>query len=97
MGSIYVNAFETNPYQITVYWNELATNALKGDSEILSYGLEISTDEIIWNKITGSSTDYELFTDTTFTRSYLIEAGKTYSFRILASNVYGDGPYSPTS
>ena len=44
MGSIYVNAFETNPYQITVYWFELATEALKGDSEILSYGLEISTD-----------------------------------------------------
>ena len=97
MGSIFVNAFETNPYQITVYWFELATEALKGDSEILSYSLEISTDEVIWSKITGSSTDYELFTETTFTRSNLIEAGKTYSFRILATNVYGDGPYSPIS
>jgi hypothetical protein len=25
----------------------------------------------------------------------MIEAGKYYQFKVLASNIYGDGPYSP--
>lgn len=97
MGTVFVNAFETTVRQITIYWNELETQEEKGDSEILSYTLAFSKDAgLTWELLTGIGTGgvHDPFPLTQFTKDTYIEAGLFYSFKVLASNIYGDGPYS---
>lgn len=54
MGTIYVDAFKTTSNQVSVYWNNFVTSAQKGDSEIISYTLAMSSDNgITWRLLTG--------------------------------------------
>ena len=59
MGTIYVNAFETNTQEVTVYWNELLQGDESGDGLILSYNLEwdSGTSAAVWTSLIGSPSD----------------------------------------
>lgn len=78
----------TSALQIELTWTLLSTNFAKGGSEITGY-------KIYWDNATqnGLFVDLESLPDGTLT-NYIttsVQQGSTYSFKISALNIYGEG------
>jgi hypothetical protein len=76
---------------IYLSWNALSLNSDFGYSSITNY-------TIVWDQ--GSSINSwvnKTTSSNTYTTITGLSLGETYSFKIIANNIYGSGPITPTS
>jgi hypothetical protein len=81
---------QTNDRQIFVFWSSISTFEETGGSQVLSYGLEVSEDLLVWDQVQGyiyNSLEQQ------YTAQNVIK-GCTYYFRLQAKNIYGWGVHS---
>jgi len=85
----------TSSSQIKVDFDPLTTLVETGGSFVLSYNLQMDDGTGVFFDVFGEI--YDSLQTTYLAYGHFVEKGETYQFRYRANNIYGWGPWSPTT